>query len=127
MKGTECTVCPGYLFREGGHYLADKGFFAKAFEGLSRFVLPLAKETHRSVLSNAHEEFLVDMEEEIRHHLGVRNGKAVVRIMRYLFRKWLREGPPEMLDEEEEEEEGEYDPEDPFDGMRVDGHVDPWS
>lgn len=97
---------------------------------MTRFVLPLAKETHRSLLSNAFEEFLVEMEEEIREHLGVKNGRAVVRIMRYLFRKWLREGPPEVIAEEEEvaEGEGEYE-EDPFHGMNEDEdeHVDPWS
>jgi hypothetical protein len=112
--------------------LAERGVLSKAFEGFTRFVLPLAKETHRSILANAFEEFLVEMEEEIREHLGVRNGRAVVRIMRYLFRKWLRDGPPEITEEEEEEEEeegvpGEYDPEDPFHGMETEDHVDPWS
>jgi hypothetical protein len=118
----------GLCFRKGECYLADRGFFSRAFEGMTRFVLPLAKETHRSLLANAFEEFLVEMEEEIREHLGVRNGRAVVRIMRYLFRKWLREGPPELVEEEEEEgEEEEYDEDDPFQGMEIEGHVDPWS
>jgi len=112
--------------------VSDKrGFFSRAFEGVSRFVLPLAKETHRSLLANAFEEFLVEMEEEIREHLGVRNGRAVVRIMRYLFRKWLRDGPPEVIEEEEGEEEEEEEVEDynddPFRGMYMDDHVDPWS
>lgn len=108
--------------------MPERGFFARAFEGFTRFALPLAKETHRSLLANAFEEFLVEMEEEIREHLGVRNGRAVVRIMRYLFRKWLREGPPEILEEEEEEEEGEEEYEDdPFQGMEIEGHIDPWS
>jgi len=107
--------------------LAD-GFFHKAFEGAARFILPLAKETHKSLLTNAFEEFLVEMEEEIREHLGVRNGRAVVRIMRYLFRKWLRDGPPEIIEEEGEEEEREEPfEEDPFRGMHIDGHVDPWA
>lgn len=108
--------------------MVERGFFSRAFEGLTRFVLPLAKETHRSMLSNAHEEFLVEMEEEIREHLGVRNGRAVVRIMRYLFRKWLREGPPELLEEEEGvEEEEAYVNDDPFRDMDIDDRVDPWS
>lgn len=104
--------------------MASDGVLRKAFEGFSRFVMPLAKETHRSLLTNAFEEFLVDMEEDIRKHLGVRNGRAVIRIMRYLFRKWLREGPPEILEEEEEGEEYE---EDPFRGMYMDENEDPWS
>ncbi len=110
--------------------MAERGFLSKAFEGITRFLVPLAKETHRSVLANAFEEFLVEMEEEIREHLGVHNGKAVVRIMRYLFRQWLREGPPEYDDrevkEEEEAPEEEYEDDDPFHGMKVEGHIDPW-
>lgn len=95
---------------------------------MTRFILPLAKETHRSFLTNAFEEFLVEMEEEIREHLGVKNGRAVVRVMRYLFRKWLRDGPPEIIQEEEEAPEVEYEEDDdPFRGMHVDGHVDPWN
>ena len=109
--------------------MAKRGFLERAFEGLARFGLPLIKETHRSLLTNAFEEFLVEMEEEIREDLGVRNGRAVVRILRYRFRQWLREGPPERLEEEEEgeEEEYEYEEDDPFQGMAIDSPSDPWS
>jgi len=108
--------------------LSERGFFSRAFEGVSRFFIPLAKETHRSLLTNAFEEFLVEMEEDIREHLGVRNGRAVVRIMRYLFRKWLREGPTDLDSPEEgEEEEMEEIEDDPFRGMHIDNRIDPWS